>query len=120
MAPDYLSTFALDVDTASYGYARRKLADGELPGAETVRPEEFVNSFRQGYRRPAGNGFSVTVDGARTDTGEETVRGPATGRSYASVWPPASRTSTANARPPRSPSWSTSPARWPNPAASTW
>lgn len=51
MAPDYLSTFALDVDTASYGYARRKLADGELPGAETVRPEEFVNSFRQGYRR---------------------------------------------------------------------
>ncbi|WP_030977117.1 vWA domain-containing protein [Streptomyces sp. NRRL S-1824] len=69
VAPDYLSTFALDVDTASYGYARRKLADGELPGAETVRPEEFVNSFRQGYRRPAGNGFSVTVDGARTDTG---------------------------------------------------
>ncbi|MGW1085682.1 YfbK domain-containing protein [Streptomyces sp. NPDC002596] len=69
VAPDYLSTFALDVDTASYGYARRKLGDGELPGAETVRPEEFVNSFRQGYRRPAGNGFSVTVDGARTGEG---------------------------------------------------
>lgn len=64
--PDYLSTFALDVDTASYGYARRTLADGRLPGAETVRPEEFVNSFRQGYRRPAGNGFTVSVDGART------------------------------------------------------
>ncbi|MET7647608.1 von Willebrand factor type A domain-containing protein [Streptomyces sp. NPDC005426] len=63
--PDYLSTFALDVDTASYGYARRTLADGRLPGPETVRPEEFVNSFRQGYRRPAGNGFTVTVDGAR-------------------------------------------------------
>ncbi|GAA3484488.1 VWA domain-containing protein [Streptomyces yanii] len=69
VAPDYLSTFALDVDTASYGYARRKLGDGELPGAETVRPEEFVNSFRQGYRRPAGNGFSVTVDGARAGEG---------------------------------------------------
>ncbi|WP_328888978.1 vWA domain-containing protein [Streptomyces sp. NBC_00316] len=69
VAPDYLSTFALDVDTASYGYARRRLADGYLPEAETVRPEEFVNSFRQDYRRPAGNGFSVTVDGARTDTG---------------------------------------------------
>src|SRR3954470_13738709 len=27
-APDHLSTFALDVDTASYGYARRTLADG--------------------------------------------------------------------------------------------
>lgn len=64
-APDYLSTFALDVDTASYGYARRTLADGRLPGPETVRPEEFVNSFRQGYHRPAGNGFTVSVDGAR-------------------------------------------------------
>ncbi|MGW2474685.1 YfbK domain-containing protein [Streptomyces sp. NPDC001665] len=62
--PDYLSTFALDVDTASYGYARRTLADGRLPGPETVRPEEFVNSFRQGYQRPEGNGFSVSVDGA--------------------------------------------------------
>lgn len=65
-SPDYLSTFALDVDTASYGYARRALADGRLPDASTVRPEEFVNSFRQDYRRPDGNGFSVTVDGART------------------------------------------------------
>ncbi|MCX4575079.1 VWA domain-containing protein [Streptomyces sp. NBC_01571] len=65
-SPDYLSTFALDVDTASYGYARRSLADGRLPDPATVRPEEFVNSFRQDYRRPEGNGFSVTVDGART------------------------------------------------------
>lgn len=63
--PDYLSTFALDVDTASYGYARRTLADGSLPSPETVRPEEFVNSFRQGYHRPDGNGFTVSVDGAR-------------------------------------------------------
>ncbi|MFJ7076796.1 von Willebrand factor type A domain-containing protein [Streptomyces sp. NPDC098781] len=65
-APDYLSTFALDVDTASYGYARRTLAEGRLPDPSTVRPEEFVNSFRQDYDRPDGNGFSVTVDGART------------------------------------------------------
>ncbi|OXY99921.1 vWA domain-containing protein [Streptomyces diastatochromogenes] len=61
-----LSTFALDVDTASYTYARRTLADGRTPDPQTVRPEEFVNSFRQDYRRPDGNGFSVTVDGART------------------------------------------------------
>ncbi|MER5385843.1 von Willebrand factor type A domain-containing protein [Streptomyces sp. NPDC002688] len=66
-SPDYLSTFALDVDTASYGYARRALADGQVPDPSTVRPEEFVNSFRQDYERPDGNGFSVTVDGARTD-----------------------------------------------------
>ncbi|MEV0119104.1 von Willebrand factor type A domain-containing protein [Streptomyces sp. NPDC050844] len=65
--PDYLSTFALDVDTASYGFARRTLAEGRLPDPSTVRPEEFVNSFRQDYRRPDGDGFSVNVDGARTD-----------------------------------------------------
>lgn len=63
--PDYLSTFALDVDTASYGYARRTLGDSRLPDPSTVRPEEFVNSFRQGYRRPDGNGFTVNIDGAR-------------------------------------------------------
>ena len=66
-SPDYLSTFALDVDTASYGYARRFLAEGERPDPSTIRPEEFVNSFRQDYDRPDGNGFTVTVDGARTD-----------------------------------------------------
>ncbi|WP_447037526.1 YfbK domain-containing protein [Streptomyces sp. DSM 118878] len=64
--PDHLSTFALDVDTASYGYARRTLAEGRLPDPATVRPEEFVNSFRQDYPRPDGDGFSVSVDGART------------------------------------------------------
>ncbi|MYU00304.1 MULTISPECIES: von Willebrand factor type A domain-containing protein [unclassified Streptomyces] len=64
-APDYLSTFALDVDTASYGYARTTLGNGRLPDAADIRPEEFVNSFKQGYERPQGNGFSVTVDGAR-------------------------------------------------------
>ncbi|WUC36871.1 VWA domain-containing protein [Streptomyces sp. NBC_00557] len=61
-----LSTFALDVDTASYTYARRTLADGRRPDPSTIRPEEFVNSFRQDYRRPDGNGFTVSVDGART------------------------------------------------------
>ncbi|CAM5471344.1 von Willebrand factor type A domain-containing protein [Streptomyces californicus] len=64
-APDYLSTFALDVDTASYGYARRTLGDGRLPSPGDVRPEEFVNSFRQGYERPKGPGFALNVDGAR-------------------------------------------------------
>ncbi|MDQ0698603.1 von Willebrand factor type A domain-containing protein [Streptomyces sp. W4I9-2] len=68
--PDYLSTFALDVDTASYGYARRTLGDGMLPSPEEVRPEEFVNSFRQGYERPKGPGFSVNVDGARIGSGK--------------------------------------------------
>ncbi|MDQ8707305.1 von Willebrand factor type A domain-containing protein [Streptomyces sp. LHD-70] len=63
--PDYLSTFALDVDTASYGYARRTLGEGRLPDPSTVRPEEFVNSFRQDYPQPKGSGISVNVDGAQ-------------------------------------------------------
>ncbi len=54
------------MDTASYGYARRSLAEGRLPDPATVRPEEFVNSFRPNYARPADDGFGVTLDGART------------------------------------------------------
>ncbi|WP_327684101.1 vWA domain-containing protein [Streptomyces sp. NBC_00467] len=72
---DYLSTFALDVDTASYGYARRTLKDGQHPLAENIRPEEFINSFRQDYPRPKGDGFSVTVDGARPRGSEGEARG---------------------------------------------
>jgi Ca-activated chloride channel family protein len=66
-APDaaQLSTFALDVDTASYGYAKRRLDQGSLPDPSDVRYEEFVNSFRQDYPAPGGDGFSVTADGAR-------------------------------------------------------
>ncbi|MGW1489946.1 YfbK domain-containing protein [Streptomyces sp. NPDC002402] len=74
-AADYLSTFALDVDTASYGYARRTLADGQRPQPGDIRPEEFVNSFRQDYPRPKGDGFSVTVDGARPRGAEGEVDG---------------------------------------------
>lgn len=63
-ADDPESTFAVDVDTASYDYARRSLNDGELPPADQVRPEEFVNYFDQGYAEPDGNGFAVSVDSA--------------------------------------------------------
>ncbi|MFI6286448.1 von Willebrand factor type A domain-containing protein [Streptomyces sp. NPDC051018] len=76
---DYLSTFALDVDTASYGYARRTLEDGKRPAAESIRPEEFINSFRQDYPRPKGNGFSVTVDGAHPRGTDGEIRGEAGG-----------------------------------------
>ncbi|MEU8175459.1 von Willebrand factor type A domain-containing protein [Microbispora hainanensis] len=59
------STFALDVDTASYGYARRALEEGRLPDPGQVRTEEFVNAFRQDYAEPEGDGFAVHIDGAR-------------------------------------------------------
>ncbi|GGM10241.1 von Willebrand factor type A domain-containing protein [Dactylosporangium sucinum] len=73
-----VSTFAVDVDTASYGFAKRQLLGGQRPAANTVRPEEFVNAFRQGYRQPGGNGFAVSADGMRLPTthrgADETAR----------------------------------------------
>lgn len=53
-AENAFSTFAIDVDTASYGLARRQLLAGTLPETEAVRTEEFVNSFDYDYRPPAG------------------------------------------------------------------
>jgi Ca-activated chloride channel family protein len=58
------STFALDVDTASYTYALRQINDGRWPEPGTVRAEEFVNAFDPGYPQPRGDGFSVNVDGS--------------------------------------------------------
>lgn len=66
------STFALDVDTASYTYARAQLRQGRLPSAGNIRPEEFVNAFRQDYPEPSGSGFTVTTDGARLPGGDGT------------------------------------------------
>ncbi|MGH3489711.1 MAG: vWA domain-containing protein, partial [Actinopolymorphaceae bacterium] len=55
----------LDVDTASYDYARRTLSDGALPDPAQVRPEEFVNAFAQDYPQPTGDGIGVHTDGFR-------------------------------------------------------
>jgi Ca-activated chloride channel family protein len=49
---DNLSTFSIDVDTASYTIARRKLNEGRLPPPAAVRTEEFVNYFEYGYAPP--------------------------------------------------------------------
>jgi Ca-activated chloride channel family protein len=61
---DHLSTFAIDVDTASYSVMRRYLADGNLPPMEAVRVEEFVNYFDQDYPSPADVAFGIYADGA--------------------------------------------------------
>jgi Ca-activated chloride channel family protein len=61
---DHLSTFAIDVDTASYSVMRRYLADGNLPPMEAVRAEEFVNYFDQEYPTPADVAFGIYADGA--------------------------------------------------------
>jgi len=57
------STFSIDVDTASYGLARKQLLDGSLPEPEMVRTEEFINSFNYDYRPPTGKQtFAVHVE----------------------------------------------------------
>jgi Ca-activated chloride channel family protein len=60
---DRESTFALDVDTASYTVARRYISDGNLPDPASVRVEEFVNYFDQGYAAPEDDAFAIHIDG---------------------------------------------------------
>ena len=58
-----LSTFAIDVDRASYGNVRRFLQQGMRPPADAVRIEELVNYFPYDYPEPRGeHPFSVTTD----------------------------------------------------------
>jgi Ca-activated chloride channel family protein len=74
---DHLSTFAADVDTASYTIVRRKLTDGALPPAAAVRVEELVNYFEYAYAAPDGaRPFSVGIDAAPSpfDEGRHIVR----------------------------------------------
>lgn len=63
-AKDRRSTFAIDVDTASYSVSRRKLVEGTLPPAAAVRVEEFVNSFDYGYAAPQDGPFAAHLDAA--------------------------------------------------------
>ena len=46
VADDPLSTFSIDVDTASYANVRRFLRDGSMPPKDAVRIEELLNYFR--------------------------------------------------------------------------
>jgi Ca-activated chloride channel homolog len=60
---DPLSTFSIDVDTASYANVRRFLKDGGLPPPGAVRIEELVNYFRFDYPQPSReHPFSVTTE----------------------------------------------------------
>ncbi len=49
-----LSTFSVDVDTASYSQTRNYLNDGYLPPYDAVRVEEFINYFPYDYAAPDG------------------------------------------------------------------
>jgi len=52
---DPLSTFSIDVDTASYANVRRFVNGGNLPPAGAVRIEELINYFTYDYPAPTGS-----------------------------------------------------------------
>ncbi|MBZ9895257.1 VWA domain-containing protein [Mesorhizobium sp. BR1-1-6] len=60
---DPVSTFSIDVDTASYSFVRRSLKEGFLPQADTVRVEEMINYFPYDWKGPdaASTPFNSTV-----------------------------------------------------------
>lgn len=55
-AQDPISTFSIDVDTASYGVVRSSLVNGYLPAPDAVRIEEMVNYFPYAYEAPRQEG----------------------------------------------------------------
>ena len=58
-----LSTFSIDVDTASYSNVRRFLEHGQRPPADAVRIEELVNYFHYDYAPPKnGDPFAVHTE----------------------------------------------------------
>ena len=62
-ATNPLSTFSIDVDTASYSNVRRFINNGSLPPKDAVRVEEMINYFSYDYREPEGDQpFSIDLD----------------------------------------------------------
>jgi Ca-activated chloride channel family protein len=52
VAAEPVSTFSIDVDSASYSFVRRALNEGRLPPKDSVRIEEMINYFPYDYPRP--------------------------------------------------------------------
>ncbi|MEK7469401.1 MAG: VWA domain-containing protein [Planctomycetota bacterium] len=63
VADEPLSTFSIDVDTASYANVRRFINEGQLPPPGAVRLEEMVNYFSYDYAPPSdGKPFSAAIE----------------------------------------------------------
>ena len=73
-----VSTFSIDVDTASYANVRRFLTDGTLPPMDAVRTEELVNYFPYAYPLPESKDepfrADVAVFDSPWDSGSQIVR----------------------------------------------
>lgn len=59
---DRLSTFAVDVDDASYNIVKSYLERGLMPPSAAVRLEEFVNHFDYGYNPPSDEKFRIFAE----------------------------------------------------------
>ncbi len=70
-AANPFSTFAIDVDTASYTLTRQALLSGHLPEPEQVRTEEIVNAFDYGDAAALHGTFRIYVEGAPSPFGPE-------------------------------------------------
>ena len=69
-----LSTFAVDVDTASYANMRRYVNSGELPPADAIRVEELINYFHYDYPLLEENEpFSCTTEVVQCPWNEDTL-----------------------------------------------
>lgn len=62
VASEPVSTFSLDVDTASYAFVRRALNSGRLPPKAAVRVEEMINYFTYDYKTPEGADVPFKVE----------------------------------------------------------
>jgi Ca-activated chloride channel homolog len=63
VASQPLSTFSIDVDTASYANSRRFLASHQLPPKDAIRVEEWLNYFSYDYAKPTGSApFAVSTE----------------------------------------------------------
>ena len=74
VAQEPVSTFSIDVDTASYSVVRSSLMAGLLPPPEAVRIEEMVNYFPYAYPAPkAGEPpFKPTITVTQTPWNKDT------------------------------------------------
>ena len=63
--------FAFDMDTESYTGAWQLVMDGRLPDPDSVRVEEFINHFAQGFEPPTDDPFAIQIEGAPSPFGEE-------------------------------------------------
>ena len=67
---DHLSTFGLDVDTASWGRTRESLRNKQLPPPGTIRVEEFINNFSDDRPGNPDSVFSVYTEGGPSPFGD--------------------------------------------------